>query len=90
MQVLNKTSDLWVLSKEHSEGFIKRAVMYILTFVFHFNTKFAPFSDKRLSKLRHFVITFSSISKNQLCIEKVLKIRMLFNLKKFVDMLFAW
>ena len=59
--------------------------MYILTFFFYFNTKFSPFSDKMFSKLPHFVVNFSSISKKQLCIEKVLKIRMPVKLKIFVD-----
>lgn len=70
MQALRKSSDLWVLSKEHSKGFIKGGVMHILTFAFHFNTTFAAFSGKRLSKLRYFVITFPPILKNNFVLRK--------------------
>ena len=53
----------------------------LLLLLFHFNTKLTPFSDKKLSKLPHFVIYFCCI-----CVEKKLKIWMPVKLKIFVGM----
>ena len=44
-----------LLSKEHSYGFDKGAVMYILTLIFHSNLNFALFSNKMLPKLLHYI-----------------------------------
>ena len=83
---MQKNTYLLILSKKHS-CFIEGKVMHILTSFFYFTTKFTPFFDWSLSKLPHFVINFSCISKKQLCVEKVLIIWMSVNVKMFVGMI---